>query len=123
MIYKYKCPKCEYVYTEFKSIDERYDSNCQICGTKSIKQISSNIGCFIGSKFRDSRGERIWFPKDNRPYFDYALRMTFNTPEEKQSYMKENNLVMDGSTTKTRLPVEAGDKRDKSYRRQMKMED
>ena len=65
------------------------------------------------SKYRDSRGERIWFPKDERPYYDHALQRTFHTIKDKHEYMKKNNLVMDGSSdnlNRHRIP-EAGDTR------------
>jgi hypothetical protein len=70
---------------------------------------------------RDKRGERIWFPKDGKPYFDRSLQRTFNTPREKKEYMDKNNLVMDGSQTK--IKMESGDARDKLFRKQVRMED
>ena len=70
-------------------------------------------GILKNSKYRDSRGERIWFPKDEKPYYDRALQRKFNTIQEKAEYMKKNNLVMDGSSDhpeRHRIP-EAGDTR------------
>lgn len=75
------------------------------------------------SKLRDSRGQPVWFPKDGRPYFDTALRRVFNTKQEKVSYMKEKNLVMDGSDSPKKWPIESGDVRSRAYRRSMRMED
>lgn len=70
------------------------------------------------SKYRDARGERIWFPKDGKKYFDHALQRTFHTIQEKHEYMKKNNLVMDGSSdhpNRHRIP-EAGDTRNQRVR-------
>lgn len=70
------------------------------------------------SKYRDSRGEKIWFPKDEKPYYDRALQRIFHTIQEKHEYMKKNNLVMDGSSdhpNRHRMP-EAGDTRNQRVR-------
>ena len=70
------------------------------------------------TKYRDSRGERIWFPKDGKPYFDRALQKTFHSIQEKSQYMKEKGLAMDGSSDKINrqnIP-EAGDSRHKKIR-------
>lgn len=75
------------------------------------------------SKLRDERGQSVWFPKDGRPYFDSALRRVFHTKQEKVSFMKEKHLVMDGSDAPKRWPIEAGDNRNRSHRRAMRLED
>jgi hypothetical protein len=75
------------------------------------------------TKYRDSNGERIWFPKDGKPYYDRALGRKFNSIQEKQQHMKEKGIVMDGSSDPIRWPIEAGDMRSKSYRKQVGMED
>lgn len=71
---------------------------------------------------KDEKGNKIWFPKDGKPYFDPALKRTFNTAREKADYMKEKKLIMDGSESR-KYPIEAGDVRSKEYRRRMRMED
>ena len=63
---------------------------------------ATKFGVLKDSKYRDSRGELIWFPKDDKPYFDRALQRTFHSKKEK-------GLVMDGSSTPPRKPLEAGD--------------
>ena len=70
------------------------------------------------SKYRDSRGELIWFPKDEKPYYDRALQRTFHSKKEKCQYMKEKGLVMDGSSDrKNRSSIpEAGDTRNLKVR-------
>ena len=70
---------------------------------------TTGFGVLKDTKYRDSRGELIWFPKDDKPYFDRALQRTFHSKKEKCEYMKEKGLVMDGSSTPTRKPLEAGD--------------
>lgn len=67
------------------------------------------FGILKNSKFRDCRGERVWFPKDERPYYDKALGRKFNTVKEKHAYMKEKGFHMDGSSDKGRNHPEAGD--------------
>jgi len=79
-------------------------------------------GVMKDMKYRDKRGERVWFPKDEKPYFDKSLQRPFNTIKEKTEYMKKNSLVMDGSSNPKRWPIEAGDMRSKSYRRENKLE-
>lgn len=54
------------------------------------------------TKYKDCRGERIWFPKDEKPYYDKALGKKFNTIQEKHSYMKEKGYHMDGSSDRKR---------------------
>ena len=70
-----------------------------------------SFGIMKDSKYRDSSGERIWFPKDGRPYYDKALQKKFNSIKEKSEYMKSNKLIMDGSSDPKRKPIEAGDAR------------
>lgn len=70
------------------------------------------------SKYRDARGERIWFPKNEKPYYDRALQKTFHTIQEKHEYMKKNNLISDGSSdhpNRHRM-LEAGDTRNQRVR-------
>ena len=53
----------------------------------------------VDSSFKDAKGTPIWFPKNNKPYFDKALQKTFDSKKEKHSYMKEKGFIMDGSKT------------------------
>lgn len=85
--------------------------------------VGDNFAVLKDTKFRDSKGERIWFPKDGKPYFDQALRRTFNSIQEKSDYMKQNKIFMDGSSAFKNYPIEAGDVRDRSYRKRTKLED
>lgn len=75
------------------------------------------------TNFKDVHGEKIWFPKDGKPYFDKALRKTFNSIEEKQKHMKEKGIFMEGSTSPKKWPIESGDMRNKSYRKEHRLED
>jgi len=61
--------------------------------------------------YRDARGEMIYFPKYDRPYYDRALGKTFNSKKEKSQYLKKNKLAMDGSNDKHNNNPEAGDYR------------
>lgn len=59
-------------------------------------------------KMRDKSGEKIWFPKDEKPYFDQGLRRKFNTIKEKKEYMDKHGIISDGSSDMKRPPLEAG---------------
>ena len=74
-------------------------------------------------KFKDSKGTPIWFPKDGRSYHDRALNKTFHSIKQKAEYMKEKGLIMDGSVGRSKRPIEAGDTRNKSFRKEHGMED
>ena len=68
------------------------------------------FGVAVDSNMRDSKGSPIYFPKVGSHY-DRALQRTFHSKKEKQKYMNENKLVMDGSSEPPRKPIEAGDYR------------
>ena len=70
----------------------------------------SSFGVAVDSNIRDKNGEQIYFPKVGSHY-DRALQKTFHSKQEKQKYMKENNLVMDGSSEQKHKPIESGDYR------------
>ena len=50
------------------------------------------------TSLKDKSGERIWFPKDGKPYFDKAARRVFHTPEEKHNFMNSVNAVSTGDS-------------------------
>jgi len=116
--------KCEYCGTALERVpehvrDEAWEEGyCNKLHRKYVekqlikdgKDVSQSFGIMKDSKYRDSSGEKIWFPKDGRPYYDRALQQTFNTIGDKQRYMKSKNLAMDGSSDK-KAPIEAGDTR------------
>lgn len=82
-----------------------------------------NVWVTKDTKLRDEAGQPVWFPRDDRPYFDTALRQTFHSKREKVEYMKTHHLIMDGSTAPARWPQEAGDNRSRCHRRAMRLED
>ena len=51
-----------------------------------------------GSSLKDKSGERIWWPKGEKQYFDQAARRVFRSPEEKKQWMDKNNVVSDGTS-------------------------
>jgi len=121
-LYEYEC-KCGLQFEEFRSYEHRNSVVCQ-CGSREVsKLISRDLHDTNDSQYKDVFGTLIWFPKDGRPYFDIALRRTFNSIGEKQKYLKDNKLAMAGSDNPIRWPVEAGDNRSKAHRRAMRMED
>lgn len=120
MLYSYSC-NCGKVFDEFTSYEKRNDVKCS-CGKRAVKLLS-DVNSQVDNNYKDLTGQKIWFPKDGKPYFDVALRRTFNSVKEKQSFMKERKIVMDGSDSPKKWPIESGDVRDRSYRKQMRMED
>lgn len=56
----------------------------------------------VDSKYRDLRGTPIYFPKVGS-HFDRALQRTFHSKKEKAQYLKEHNLIMDGSYTEKKI--------------------
>src|SRR5690349_8446075 len=120
MLYSYVC-ECGNVFEEFVSYEERNNVKCK-CGKLATKLLS-DVNTAVDSNLKDLTGQKIWFPKDGKPYFDVALRRTFNSAKEKQQYMNQNRIVMDGSESPKNWPIESGDVRDKSYRKRMRMED
>lgn len=123
--YQYDCPDCEVIWDEFRHVSDRNSVCCSHCGKKAERfVVATGVGFAKDSKIRDGKGTPIWFPNDERPYFDRALGKTFYTKKQKAEYMKDKGLCMDGSDTKTRnLDVAAGDVRDKNFRKHARMED
>lgn len=70
----------------------------------------SGFGVLVDSKITDANGEQIYFPKVGK-HFDRALQKTFYSKKEKAQYMKDNKLVMDGSSEQSHKPIESGDYR------------
>lgn len=102
----------------------RKDHEKQLVKEGVIKiEHGNEVGILKDTNYRDINGERIWFPKDGRPYYDQALKRTFHTIQEKQAYMKEKKLFMDGSSNPNRWPIESGDNRSRSHRKTMRLED
>ena len=118
------CPICSKVFKSHETADNHanrkdhwgdYDPTPR---KKVEKQNNEVFGVAVDSSIRDNNGELIHFPSDGRPYYDRSLQRTFNTKREKRDYMKEKNLVMDGSAdhiNKQRIP-EAGDNRTRHVR-------
>lgn len=123
MLYEYECDKCGNKFDEFKSYAERNSVKCPICKNQAKKLVSGTRNFISDGIVKDSKGTPIWFPKDGRPYYDRFLGKTIRSKREKQQIMKEQGVVMDGSSSPERLPLEAGDMRNKSYRKQLRMED
>jgi len=52
-------------------------------------------------KYIDKSGETVWFPRDDRPYFDDAIRKTFHSVKEKAEYMNSHNIISTGESEET----------------------
>lgn len=102
MYYKFNCPKCNRTFFDVRAVLQRdTPTPCPECGTTADRLISFTGAVFKDTKYKDKVGERIWFPKDEKPYFDTALRRKFSSIKEKKEYMDKNDLVMDGSSDRT----------------------
>jgi len=96
----------------YQGILSKRKRKCPICGLKTL------VRCFgipqiitEGTSLKDSKGTPIWFPKDGSPYYDRALNKVFKSAKEKQTFMNQNKLIMDGSSDKRNRPIESGDHR------------
>jgi len=88
---------------------ERKDHEKQLIKEGRMEGIKgTGFNVLKDTKYRDVNGELIHF---SEPYYDRALQRTFHSKKEKCSYMRKNNLVMDGSSDPIRKPIEAGDTR------------
>lgn len=108
--YDYYCYECGKTLEIYQGIKDEKLSHCTYCGGR-VDRLIGQARVMKDTKYRDVKGEIIHFPSDERPYFDKALNRTFHTKKEKWEYMKDNNLIMDGSSDKSnrhRAP-EAGD--------------
>jgi hypothetical protein len=56
------------------------------------------IICFKNKKRVDSKGERVWFPADGKPYFDQALRRTFSNVDEKADFLAKKGTFSTGES-------------------------
>jgi putative FmdB family regulatory protein len=120
-LYSYYCD-CGNEFDAFKTVAERRTADCPKCHKKALK-ILSNFKTSVDTQYRDLGGQKIWFPKNGKPYFDRFLGRTFSSVAEKCQYMKEKRIVMDGSSDPIKWPQESGDMRNKDYRKKMLMED
>ena len=109
MIYIYWCDKCDKEFEECVSVENRNNVVCG-CGTLAQKMISQ-LGMAVDQTMKDEAGTPIYFPKDGAVNYDRALQKTFYSKKQKQKYLKENKLVMDGSNDLIRKPLESGDYR------------
>ena len=110
MLYDFYCDKCQYQFDEFTSYEQRHFMKCHKCGGSARKLITRAVSYSIDSKVVDDRGTPIHFKEGE---FDRALQKTFGSKKEKQKYLKDNKLVMDGSSdnpNRNKNP-EAGDTR------------
>ena len=112
-----RCPICEKVFKRHETADNHAirknhwgDYDPEIRARKEAVIKDDSFGVLVDSTLRDSKGEMIDFPKVGG-YYDKALQRRFETKKEKSDYMKQNNLMMDGSHDSKHIPVEAGDAR------------
>lgn len=111
-IYQYECD-CGYTAEKYDKMGSSRVSVCPKCKKEKLIRLigTGSTGFFFSFKYKDKKGTPIWFPKDQKPYFDRALNRTFNTVEDKVQFMNDNNLIMDGSSDRIHKPIEAGDAR------------
>lgn len=71
-------------------------------------------------KYKDKAGDTVWFPKDDKPYFDTAMRRTFGSVKEKAEFMNKHGIVSSGdsdSKVKQERSRHEEEKRQKESRR------
>ena len=101
MLYEYKCQKCGYTFDKFRAVSDRNMlTPCKKCGKPSDRLITSEVHGGVTNNVLDARKNKIWFPEDGKPYYDRQLGRKFNTITDKQKYMANKEIVMDGSTGK-----------------------
>jgi hypothetical protein len=112
-----RCPICETIFKSHESAEIHADDTDHYGDyefkkepQKKCADIQKAFGVIVDSSCRDSNGEQIYFPKHGSHY-DRALQKTFHSKKEKAKYMKDNNLIMDGSSDLHHRPIEAGDQR------------
>ena len=121
--YSFECPNCEVVWDEFRLIGDR-NKICKCrCGIVARRHMVYAVATAKDTRYKDKYGQTIWFPNDERPYYDRALEKTFHSKKEKHQYMMEKNLAMDGSEKKIGSDVAVGDTRSRSFRKSTMMED
>ena len=76
-------------------------------GVISLEKLST-VAVMKNYTVRDKSGDKIYFPNDERPYFDPAFRRTFRTIQEKKEFMDKRNIVSSGESDERRVPIEAG---------------
>uniref|UniRef100_A0A6M3KGR2 Putative regulatory protein FmdB zinc ribbon domain-containing protein n=1 Tax=viral metagenome TaxID=1070528 RepID=A0A6M3KGR2_9ZZZZ len=110
--YEYICSECGIHFAEFAEVNLR--NEVKHCGVKAQRIISVPAGVRVDSNIKDSKGTPIWYPKDSLKYYDKALQKTFYSKKEKAQYMKDNKLIMDGSSDNKlkRKDPSAGETRD-----------
>ena len=97
--YQYECEDCGNEFEHMQSMTSHKLTLCAMCGEHSlVRLIGSGCAIVMDTKFRDSRGCPIWYPKNNdNPYFDRALQRVFKNKKDKKQYMDKNKLIMDGT--------------------------
>lgn len=94
--YDYECD-CGYEETAFDSMNGLKIKQCPVCREPKLHRlIGSGGGINFSTGLADLSGDKIWFPKDGKPYFDQGLRRTFNTPQEKKQFMDAHKIVSAG---------------------------
>lgn len=98
-LYEYECC-CGNKFEAFRSYELRNHAKCPECQSTKVTKLISSINFDKDTKYKDLSGEKVWFPKDERPYFDEGLRKTFNNVKEKKQFMDKHGVVSHGSSQK-----------------------
>ena len=95
--YDWECD-CGYQTSSYEPMTGGRVKDCPKCGKMNLHRlIGMGGGINVSTGLADLSGERIWFPKDGKPYFDKGLQRTFNTPLEKKEFMDKHKIISDGS--------------------------
>lgn len=103
---------CKYCGVEFSKItldegtfDEGYcckfhrkDHEKQLIREGKMDGVNVGGVSLKNKQYTDASGETVWFPADEKPYFDQAFRRVFNSPAEKAAFMKQTGAVSSGES-------------------------
>lgn len=90
--------KNSYVYENYCNLFCRSDHDKKLVMEGKRDPILNSPVILKNKQYKDGSGETVWFPNDERPYFDQGLRRVFHTPKEKHDFMKAHNLISTGDS-------------------------
>lgn len=122
MFYRYEC-ECGHEFQKINTVENRHNAECPECNSKDVTKLLSGISRVMIGYEKDLNGEPIWFPRDGKPYFDRALRRTFNSSKEKKSWMDKRKIVMRGDAGPSVWKDGSGDMKNRSYRKENRWDD
>lgn len=95
--YQLEC-QCGYTDTVVEGMHGPEFRICPSCDQQSLyRLIGTGGGIGFSTGLCDKSGEKIWWPKGEKSYFDPAFNRKFDSPQQKKQFMDENNFISAGS--------------------------